>query len=305
MAPQLVWIGLGNMGRGMCKNLVEKGDLDKPLIIFNRTQKRATDLNARLPSGKSVVASSLEEAVSKGDIVFTCLGDDAAIQDTIATAVKGDVKGKLFVDCSTVHPDTTNMLAKSIQAQGAEMVACPVFGAPAMAENGQLVCVLAGPANAVKTVIPYCKGVMGRANIDYSDQPQGKATLLKIIGNTFILNMVETLSEGHTLAEKSGLGNDNLHQFIETMFPGPYMAYSGRLMGGDYYKRDEPLFAVDLARKDAKHALNLAEASGTKMKDVEVADSHLAAVQKHMGSRGDIAGIYGAVRQEAGLKFEN
>lgn len=114
-----------------------------------------------------------------------------------------------------------------------------VFGAPAMAENGQLVCVLAGPANAVKDVIPYCKGVMGRANIDYSDQPHGRATLLKIIGNTFILNMLEALSEGHTLAEKSGLGNDNLHQFIATMFPGPHTAYSGRLMSGDYYNRDE------------------------------------------------------------------
>ena len=109
----------------MCKNLVEKGDLDKPLIIFNRTQKRASDLNAKLPPGKSTIASSLEEAVSKADIVFTCLGDDAAIKDTIATAIKGNVKGKLFVDCSTVHPDTTNMLAKSIQGQGAEMVACP------------------------------------------------------------------------------------------------------------------------------------------------------------------------------------
>jgi len=289
----------------MCKNLVEKGDLDKPLIIFNRTQKRATDLNAKLPSGKSTVATSLDEAVSKADIIFTCLGDDAAIIDTIYAAVKGDVKGKLFVDCSTIHPDTTNMLAKSIQGQGAEMVACPVFGAPAMADNGQLVCVLAGPASAVEKVKPYCKGVMGRANLDFSDQPQGKATLLKIIGNTFILNMVETLSEGHALAEKSGLGNDNMHQFIETMFPGPYTAYSGRLIGGDYYKRDEPLFSVDLARKDAKHALNLAVAAGTKMKDVEVVDAHLAAVQKHMGSKGDIAGIYGAVRQEAGLKFEN
>lgn len=289
----------------MCKNLVEKGDLDKPLIIFNRTQKRATDLNAKLPSGKSTVASSLEEVVSKADIVFTCLGDDAAIKDTIAAAVKGNVKGKLFVDCSTIHPDTTNMLAKSIQGHGAELVACPVFGAPAMADNGQLVCVLAGPGSSVERVKPYCKGVMGRANIDLSDQPHGKATLLKVIGNTFILNMVETLSEGHTLAERSGLGNDSLHQFIETMFPGPYTAYSGRMLGGDYYKRDEPLFGVDLARKDAKHALNLAEASGTKMKDVEVADGHLADVQKHMGSKGDIAGIYGAVRQEAGLKFEN
>lgn len=158
----------------MCKNLVEKGQLDKPLIIFNRTETRATDLNSKLPPGKSIVAENLDEAVSKADIIFTCLGDDAAIRDFIATATKANVKGKLFVDCSTVHPDTTNQLAKDIQAKGAEMVACPVFGAPAMADGGQLICVLAGPAPAVKQIIPYCKGVMGRANIDYSDQPQGK-----------------------------------------------------------------------------------------------------------------------------------
>jgi inosine/xanthosine triphosphate pyrophosphatase family protein len=63
-----------------------------------------------------------------------------------------------------------------------------------------------------------------------------------VIGNTFILNMVETLSEGHVVAEKSGLGVDNLHQFIETMFPGPYTAYSTRLRQGDYYKREEVWF---------------------------------------------------------------
>ena len=108
-----------------------------------------------------------------------------------------------------------------------------------MAESGNLVCVLAGPASLVEKVKPYCKGVMGRANIDFSDQSPGRATLLKVIGNTFILNMVESLAEGHTVAEKSGLGNENLHQFIETMFPGPYTAYSSRLTTGDYYKREE------------------------------------------------------------------
>ena len=50
--------------------------------------------------------------------------------------------------------------------------------------------------------------------------------------------------------------------------------------------------------------MDLAKSSGTRMKDVEVADGHLADVQKHMGSKGDIAGIYGAVRQESSLKFE-
>lgn len=91
--------------KGICKNLVEKGQLDKPLIIFNRTQKRATDLSSSLPSGKSIVAPSIEDLVSKSDIIFTCVGDDAAINDTIDTALKSNAKGKLFVDCSTVHPE--------------------------------------------------------------------------------------------------------------------------------------------------------------------------------------------------------
>jgi len=174
-----------------------------------------------------------------------------------------------------------------------------------MADNGQLVCVLAGPKESVEKVKPYTKGVIGRAIIDFGGQPVGKATLLKVIGNTFILNMVEMLSEGHVLAEKSGLGNDNLHQFIEIMFPGPYTAFSTRMLSGDYYKREEPLFAVDLARKDARHAMALAKAAGTRLKDIEVADAHLEKVKKHQGEKGDIASIYGAVRQEAGLKFEN
>src|SRR4051812_7966829 len=192
-----------------------------------------------------------------------------SVNETIDEALKGDCKGKLFVDCSTVHPETTASLAKKLTSAGAEFVACPVFGAPAMADGGQLICVLAGPEEAVDKVRPFTKGVMGKAIIDFGGQAVEKATLLKVIGNTFILNMVETLSEGHVLAEKSGLGPENLHQFIENLFPGPYAAYSTRMLSGDYHKREEPLFAVDLARKDAGHAKDLAKAAGTQLKDVE------------------------------------
>ena len=143
--------------QGMCKNLVEKGNLQKPLVIFNRTQKRAEDVNVELGAGKSLVASSLEEAVTKADIVFTCLGDDAAIKDTIVEAVKKDVSGKLFVDCSTVHPDTTTMLAKTVQEKGATFVASPVFGAPAMAEGGQLVFVLGNHIDCMNKSRPLAK----------------------------------------------------------------------------------------------------------------------------------------------------
>ncbi|KKY17839.1 putative 6-phosphogluconate dehydrogenase [Phaeomoniella chlamydospora] len=267
------------------------------------TMAKAEDHASAIGNAKAV--TDVSEAVASADIIFMCLGVDAAVQSTIESAVKSDVKGKLFVDCSTIHPDTTTMISKVIEAQGGHFVACPVFGAPAMAQSGQLVCVVAGPADQTKRVFPFCAGVMGRANIDYSGQAPSKATLMKIIGNTFILSMVSTLAEGHVMAEKTGLGVEELHKFVEAMFPGPFTAYSKRMLEGDYYLRDSPLFGVDLARKDAGHAAHLAKEAGTSMKIAEVADGYLKMVKEHMGEKGDIAGIYGAKRKENGLDFEN
>ena len=288
----------------MSKNLAEKGlGLHKPLIIYNRTTQKAHDFAAE--NGNMEVASSIQDATSRADIIFYCLGDDPSVIETLDEVLKVDIKGKIIVDCSTVHPDTTAKEAKMVEDKGGDFVACPVFGAPAMAEAAQLICVFAGKTEAVQKVLPYGKGIMGRANIDYSGQEASKATLLKIIGNTFVVGMVNALSEGHVVAEKSGLGVDDLHKFIEVMFPGPYTAYSTRMMSGDYYNRPEPLFAVDLARKDARHAMALAEQSGCRMRQVELADSYLKTVKEQKGEKGDIAGIYGAVRVQGGLPYDN
>lgn len=289
----------------MCKNIVEKGNLQSPLLIYNRSAQRAVDLSQNLPAGKTEVVTSLSDAVTKADIIFTCIANDEAVKEVIATALQSNVTGKLFVECSTIHPDSTQSIADDIISKGAEFVAVPVFGAPAAADAGQLIAVLAGPKKSVDRARPWFKGVTSKAEIDLSDQPYGKATTLKVIGNTFVANMVEQLAEAHVLAEKCGLGNEPIHQLVESLFPGPYAAYSTRMLSGDYHKREEPLFAVDLARKDARHAKAIAAAAGVRLYNVETADAHLAAVKEHCGASGDIAGIYGAVRKEFGLKFEN
>lgn len=268
----------------MCKNLIEKGHLDKPLILYNRTKSRADELSQKLGVDKTHVVYTIHDVVKSGaDIIFMCLGDDAAVNGAVDTILELDVQGKLIVDCSTVHPNTTEALEKRVTSKGAGFVGMPVFGAPAMADSGSLICVLAGRKESVDEVKPFTKGVMGRADIDFSDQPAKNSTLLKVVGNTFILNMVETLSEGHVLAEKTGLGTENLHRWIELMFPGPYTAYSNRMLQGDYYQRDEPLFHVNLARKDVGHALSLAKETGTTMPAVEVGDAHLVKVKGHLG----------------------
>ncbi|KAJ5822576.1 hypothetical protein N7447_004916 [Penicillium robsamsonii] len=238
MAAQIAWIGLGNMGRGIAKSLAANGSLGSPLVIHNRTVKRAHDFVSQNPN--TLVAASVKEAVSMADIIFTCVSGDAAIVGTINAGLNdGDVKGKLFVDLSTVHPNTTTSIAAKIQESGNSFVASPVFGAPAMAEAGKVICVLAGSKESVKQVIPYTTGVIAKSSMGFSDQVPVKASELKIMGNTFVISMIETIAEGLMVAQKSGVGTDALHQFFEAVF-----------------KRFEPLFAVDLVRKDARHALD-------------------------------------------------
>ncbi|CAN8102965.1 unnamed protein product [Discula destructiva] len=306
MAPRVAFIGLGNIGRGMAKNIAEKGNLDSPLLIYNRTKQRATDLSAKIAPGKCAVADSLEAAAAQADVIFICLANDKAVTETVDALAKAaaGIQGKIVVDCSTIHPDTTEAVAKTLTSKGAEFVACPVFGAPPMADAGSLVPVPAGPKAAVERIKPFLEGVTARAIIDMSDEPYGKSSTLKLVGNSFILNMVEQIAEAHVLAEKSGLGTEYTHKFIEQMLPGIYPPYSNRMLRGDYWKREEPLFHADLARKDAGHALKIAKDAGVQVPNVETADRSLARVQEHT-DKGDIAGIYGAVRQAAGLKFEN
>lgn len=293
------------MGRGMCKNIAQKGPLTSPLILYNRTTARATALAESL--GNCTVATTVPDAVRPADIIFICVGDDPALEQIIKTVSDTsdlDLKGKLFVDCSTVHPDTTRRVNDTLTARGASFVACPVFGAPAFADAGQLICVPAGPKGEVDKVKPYLTGVTARAVIDLSGSEVGRASTMKLLGNTFILSTVAMLSESQVLAEKSGLGTE-FHQWMELMFPGALAKYSTRMREGDYHKREEPLFAVDLARKDLRHAASLAKDVGVRLRGVEAADGYLQGVKEHAGTKGDIAGMYGAVRKESGLKYEN
>ncbi|KAI0161632.1 6-phosphogluconate dehydrogenase 2 [Hypoxylon sp. FL1284] len=306
MAPQLLWVGIGNMGRGMVKNLVEKGNLEKPVILYNRTRKRSEELAAKLPEGKTEIVDSLEEGVKKADIIFTILTNDAAVQGVFQDLLKGDVSGKLLVDCSTIHPDTTEKLAKSVADKGAQFIACPVFGAPAAAEAGMLVFVPAGPKSSIERLRPYMKGVMGRAEIPFEDKPPSDALKLKLVGNSFILNTVTMLGEGFTVAEKAGIGAEPVQQVVDALIGGVYSIYADRMIKGTYWKMEQPLFSANNARKDAGHAMNLAKSVGAEMKTVEVADEYLKGVAEHAGGdKGDIAGVYGCVRKKAGLKYEN
>ncbi|KAL3474337.1 hypothetical protein BJX99DRAFT_231664 [Aspergillus californicus] len=315
MASEIVsWIGLGNIGRGMSRNIALKGPQKTPITVYNRTTSKASAFAASLNTQKpqaAVAAPTLPAAVKDASITFICVGDDAALDQTITALTTDpslDLKDKIIVDCSTVHPDTSRRTHATLAALGVSFIACPVFGAPNAADAGQMVVVPAGSPAAIDRIKPFLEGVTARAALDLGPEAAedvGRAALLKVLGNTFILNTVETLAEGLVAAEKSELGRDVYVQWVNTMFPGPFAKYAERMASGEYFKREEPLFAVDLARKDLRHAASIGEKAGMVLPSVKITDGYLKVVKEEKGEKGDIAAVYGAIRKEAGLSFDN
>lgn len=333
MTQTACYIGLGNMGRvcspppylpstvplltchfqGMAKNIALKGSLAAPLAVYNRTTARADALVSALPEGRAVTASSPTDAVARSNLVFVCVSDDAAVEQTFDEILKSQSReslaGKLLIDSTTVSPDTSRRTAAKVRAAGAAFVSAPVFGAAPMADAGVLIIALSGLKPDVERVLPFCTGVMGRAVIDLSaaegasDADYGRASTLKVLGNSIILRMVESLGETLAVIDKAGLDPKPLQEFIGMLFGGPYSAYLNRMLTADYYNRESPLFGVDLARKDARLNLDIAKQFGAHMPALEVADRYLADVQKEEGSKGDITGMYGASRKHNGLSF--
>jgi 3-hydroxyisobutyrate dehydrogenase-like beta-hydroxyacid dehydrogenase len=79
---------------------------------------------------------------------------------------------------------------------------------------------------------------MGRETIEYLDAEPGKASVMKLMGNTFVINMIEGLAQALTMAEKSGLGTENVLKFVDLFFPeSPYGPYARRMVEGTYFKQ--------------------------------------------------------------------
>jgi 3-hydroxyisobutyrate dehydrogenase len=139
--------GLGAMGGNVAARLMEVGH---EVTVWNRSADKCKPLVA---AGAKVAATPAEVA-SACEAVITLLTDGAAI-DAVYNGpnglLSGDVKGKLFIEMSTVAPKVETDLAPTVRAKGAAFVECPVGGSTAPARKGQLLGLMgAEPADAAR-----------------------------------------------------------------------------------------------------------------------------------------------------------
>ena len=239
------------MGAPIAKNLVRAGH---DVVAWNRTREKAERVKG------ATVADSPADAAREADIVLTMLTDGSAVEETIHPIDSLP----LWIQMSTVGIDATEKLIQMAAQRGATFVDAPVLGTKGPAEKGELLVLASGPQEARANCKPVFDAI-GSKTMWLGEA--GAGTRMKLVVNTWLVGLLETLAE--TIALARALGFDQ-QQFLDTIKGGaldvPYAQLKGKAMIEEDF---EPSFAARLARKDATLALAAARAEGLELPVVE------------------------------------
>jgi 3-hydroxyisobutyrate dehydrogenase len=274
--------GMGRMGAAVASRLLSVGH---DVTVWNRSREKTQALAL---AGASVAATPAELA-TRAEIIITVLTDAAAIDATYHGAtglLAGDVRGKLFIDMSTVRPETEKALAAKVDAKGAALIECPVGGTVGPAKEGKLFGFVGGEAGDVARAKPVldqlCRRVEHVGAI-------GAGASMKLAINLPLLVYYQALGEALSLCQNLNLEPARLIDIFADTSGGPNMlkvrgaAIAATLQG----KETSPVtFDVDLIRKDMRTMLDEAAALGVSLPlTARALDCYDDAVREGMGSR--------------------
>jgi 3-hydroxyisobutyrate dehydrogenase-like beta-hydroxyacid dehydrogenase len=250
MSMRVGFVGLGNMGSAMARNLLRAGH---QLTLYNRTPARAAELAA---AGCTVAAAIGD--LAGVEVVVTMLSDDHALEAVAlgSAGLLGLPAGLVHISCSTVSVALSRRLTEAHRQAGQTFVAAPVLGRPEAAAAAKLFILAAGPAAAVDTCRPLFDALGQRAFV-LGEEP-ALANTLKLACNFLLAAVIEGLGEAFAFTEKAGLARPQVLEVLtETLFSAPVYKTYGALIAE---RRFEPAgFKLPLGLKDVRLALAAAD----------------------------------------------
>jgi 3-hydroxyisobutyrate dehydrogenase len=250
--------GLGRMGAAIAKRLIEVGH---EVTVWNRRAEKAEPL---VKAGAARAASPGELA-SLVDVVITILTDAKAIADVYESAsglLAGNVADKMFIEMSTVQPETEVALAKKIAARGATMVECPVGGTVGPALQGKLLGVAGGTKEDFARAKPLLEQMCRRVDLV---GPIGAGASMKLAINLPLGVFWQALGEAYSLCRHLNLDPAWLMELFADTSGGPNVLKArGGAVALALQSKDpgSATFDCDSIRKDFRTMVAEAKALG-------------------------------------------
>lgn len=197
------WVGLGNMGNPMVKNLL-KANYD--VTVYNRTKEKEQEL---INLGATSAASP-QELIEKCDIVFTMLTNDDAVKEVFQNEnglLSKPIAGKLIINMSTISPQTSRHLAEISNKHQIAFLDAPVSGSVKPAQDGALIILVGGSTENYERAKPLFD-ILGKTSLLLGEVGVGSSAKLAI--NYFLALNIQGLAETVLFAEKNGVSREDM-----------------------------------------------------------------------------------------------
>jgi 3-hydroxyisobutyrate dehydrogenase-like beta-hydroxyacid dehydrogenase len=293
---RLGFIGLGNMGAGMARNLLAEG---YEVTVYNRSREKAE----RLATAGAKVAGTPGEAARGAEAVFTMLADDAALEDVVFGRdglAAGLAKNGLHISSSTISTALARKLAEEHGRRGHVYVGAPVFGRPEAAVGKQLIVILAAAAEAVERVRPLASAI-GRQTFVVGAEPW-QANAIKICGNFMIASMLESFAEAFAVMRKAGIDEHHFLNAMIELFGSPVYKNYGTLIAERKFGPGG--FALKLGLKDVRLVLEAAGELNAPVPFASIIRDQMLSAMAHGQEQMDWSSVALVAARSAGVEAE-
>jgi len=253
---QVGYIGLGLMGAPMARNLQKAGH---NLIVHNRSQV----IVEQLVSEGMIAASSPAEVAEKADFVFTNLPDSPDVETVVLGengVIAGAHKGLIYIDNSTIKPETARHIAAELAKVDVQALDAPVSGGDIGAKAGTLSIMVGGAKEAFDKTYPLFEA-MGKTIVWVGESGAGqtaKAANQIVCAGTMVA-MVEAL----ILAQKSGVDPERV---VAAISQGAAQCWALDTKPQKLFKRDlSPGFKAYMQSKDLKIVIDTGRTYGVPL----------------------------------------
>lgn len=245
------FVGIGLMGQGMAKNIVEKG---WPLmVIAHRNRAPVDDL-----VGRGAVEAASMQAMAEGcDVIFLCLTGSPEVAAAVTALKPGLKRGSVIVDCSTSDPTVSLRLAGELVEIGVDFVDAPLSRTPKEAWAGTLDCMVGATDAAFARVQPiiatWAAKIVHIGGI-------GDGHKMKLLNNFLSLGYAALYSEALALSRKVGIPVSEFDKVIRggRMDCGFYQTFMGYALEGN---REAHRFTLGNAYKDMRYVESMSNAA--------------------------------------------
>ena len=246
------FIGVGMMGHGMAKNLLQKGF---PVTVVGHRNRKPVD--ALVAQGASE-AKSPADAARQSEILWICVSTSPQVEAIVRDALDGARKGLIIIDSSTSEPDSTLKLAEECRAKGVTFVDAPLNRMPKDAEEGRLNVMVGADETTFAAIKPALQAI---AENIFHVGLVGAGHKIKLLNNFLAMGQAAAIAEALVAGRKLGVDLEQFYKMITAggVNSGIFQMMVPKSLAGDFTGFQ---FGIANALKDLRYYTHMTETGG-------------------------------------------